>query len=61
MVVELLDVGIRSRGLADAQACAVVGWQDDGTDLMGFEDVATVAHEVWTPLSSRVFSIEISK
>ena len=40
MAVELLDVGVRGRGLPDAQAFAIVGWQDDGADLMGFEDVA---------------------
>lgn len=40
MAVEFLDVGVGGRGLTDAQACAIVGWQDDGADLMGFEDVA---------------------
>src|SRR5208283_2004720 len=38
--VEVEDVGLRGCGLADAQAGAVVGWQDDGADLVALEGVA---------------------
>ena len=38
--VELLDVGITSRGLADTQTGSVAGGQHDSTDLMCFEGIA---------------------
>jgi hypothetical protein len=58
--VELLDVGIRSSGLANAQTGSVAGGQHDSTDLMCFEGVPHGFPEGMVTLSSRVFSIEIS-
>ena len=40
LAVELLHIGIGGCGFTHAQAYAVVGGQDDGADLMGFEDIS---------------------
>src|SRR5262249_58207583 len=39
VAIDLLDVGFRRGGLADAQTGAVVGGENDSADLMSFESV----------------------